>query len=325
VRLLVTGGAGYIGSVVVERAIEAGHDVTVLDNLMEGNRAAVDPAAQFLAGDAGDGSCLDGILDAARYDGVVHLAADASVAASMADPGLYFRNNVTTTLTLLDAMRRHGVERCVFSSTAAVYGEPKRIPIREDDSREPINAYGLSKLMCEQILDWYHRGYGIRSIAFRYFNAAGATKIHGEAHREETHLIPLVLGAALGLSPPVRVFGLDYPTEDGSCIRDFVHVSDIAEAHLAAFEAIDRVGCDRLNLGGHTGHSVLQVIDAARRVAGRDIPMEVGPRRPGDPAALVADASRAREVLGWEPSQSSLPGILESAWQWLVAHPRGYE
>jgi UDP-glucose 4-epimerase len=324
-KLLATGGAGYIGSIVVERAVSAGHEVVALDDLVQGNRGALHPAARLVEGDVSDASCLDRVLAGGRFDAVIHLAAHASVSASVADPAAYFGNNVVGTIALLDAMRRHGVERCVFSSTAAVYGEPASTPIVEGHERKPINAYGLSKWMCEQILEWYHRAYGLRAVAFRYFNAAGASAERGEAHRDETHLIPLVLRAAQGLAPSIRVFGRDYPTPDGTCIRDFVHVEDIADAHLIALDAIDRIGFDSFNLGCRDGFTVLEVIEEARRISGRPIEVEFAPRRPGDPAALVADATRAEQILNWRASRSTLPQILDSAWRWHQAHPHGYD
>jgi UDP-glucose 4-epimerase len=324
-KLLATGGAGYIGSIVVERALAAGHEVVVLDDLTEGNRKAVHPSARLVEADIGDAAGLDGILRGQGYDAVIHLAAYASVAASVADPAPYFKNNVIGTVVLLEAMRRHGVERCVFSSTAAVYGEPIATPIVESHATEPINAYGVSKRMCEQILEWYHRAYGLRTIVFRYSNAAGASAERGEAHREESHLIPLVFRAALGRGRSVNVFGRDYLTPDGTCIRDFVHVEDIAEAHLAALDAVDRLGFGCFNLGCRQGYTVLQVIEEVRRVSGREIDVNFRPRRPGDPAVLVADPGRAVQTLNWRATRSTLSQILESAWVWHQSHPNGYD
>jgi UDP-glucose 4-epimerase len=322
-RLLVLGGAGYIGSVVVEKAIEAGHDVTALDNLVEGHAAAVHPAARFVRGDAGDPAVLNAVFADGRFDAVAHLAAETTIATSMTDPGRYFRNNTAATLTLLDAMRAHAVMRLVFSSTAAVYGEPEATPIVESHPTRPINAYGESKLMCERIMAWYARAYGLRFVAFRYFNAAGATLDRGEAHRHESHLIPLAIAAALE-ERPFSVHGLDYPTVDGSCVRDFVHVMDIADAHLRALDRVDAIGAAVFNLGTSHGYTVLQVLQEVERVSGRPVRWTPSPRRPGDPAVLVADGSSAHRALRWTPASSSLTDILDSAWRWTLSHPRGY-
>lgn len=322
-RLVATGGAGYIGSVVVERALAAGHQVTVLDNLSEGHAGAVPAAARFVRGDVGDPTVLDALLSGGQCDAVIHLAAETTIATSMTDPGRYFRQNTAATLTLLDRMQAHGVNRLVFSSTAAVYGEPDEIPIRETHATRPVNPYGESKLMCERIAEWFSRAHGLAVVAFRYFNAAGASALHGEAHRHESHLIPVVLRAAVQ-GGTIPVHGVDYPTADGSCVRDFVHVVDIADAHLAALPAVEQLRFSALNLGTGRGYSVLQVIDAARRVSGLECPVVVRPRRPGDPASLVADGSLARQQLGWRPRHSDLPEILASAWAWTGAHPDGY-
>ena len=241
-NLLITGGAGYIGSVVVERAVEHGHRVTVLDNLQEGHAGAVSAPAAFVRGDCGDAATLDRVLASFRCDAVIHLAAETTIDRSVSDPAIYFQNNTVNGIALLDAMRRHGVERMVFSSTAATYGEPEAVPITEDHAQHPINAYGESKLMFERCLRWYHRAYGLRSVSFRYFNAAGATAQHGEAHRHESHLIPRLLEAAAGSHEVVEIYGTDYPTADGTCVRDYVHVADIADAHLLALDRIDTIG-----------------------------------------------------------------------------------
>lgn len=322
--LLVTGGAGYIGSIVVERALEHGHQVTVLDNLQEGHAAAVSAPAAFVRGDCGDADLLDRVLGERRFDAVVHLAAETTVDRSVTDPAIYFRNNTVNGLALLEAMRRHSVERMVFSSTAATYGEPEAVPMTEDHAQRPINAYGESKLMFERCLRWYHRAYGLRSVSFRYFNAAGATAEHGEAHRHESHLVPRLLEAAAGSGEIVDIFGTDYPTPDGTCVRDFVHVSDIAEAHLLALDAIDSVGVAFFNIGSGTGHTVRQVVDTVREVTGREVPVRASARRPGDPAVLVASPDCIRRKLGWRPAFPELSSIVDSAWRWRVAHPDGY-
>jgi UDP-glucose 4-epimerase len=322
--LLVTGGAGYIGSIVVERAVARGHAVTVLDNLQEGHRGAVSAQAAFIEGDCGDAALLDMVLAAARCDAVIHLAAETTVDRSVSDPAIYFHNNAVNGLALLDAMRRHGVSRMIFSSTAATYGEPESVPMTEDHVQRPINAYGESKLMFERCLRWYHRAYGLRSVSFRYFNAAGATSSHGEAHRHESHLIPLLLDVAAGRRELVDVYGTDYPTPDGTCVRDFVHVVDIADAHLRALDSIDAMGIDFFNIGNGVGHTVRQVADAVRDVTGHAIPTRHCPRRRGDPAALVASFDRIRAKLDWAPAFPDLTAIVDTAWRWRLAHPDGY-
>lgn len=322
-KLLVTGGAGYIGSVVSELAVEAGHDVVVLDDLRAGNEAAVPAACAFVRGAIGDTASLAEAFVHGPFDAVLHLAAEAAIEPSLVDPALYFSVNLSDSLVLLDGMRAHGVARLVLSSTAATYGEPVHVPIEEDHPQRPVNAYGESKLMLETCLRWYHRAYGLRAVAFRYFNAAGATRERGEARPHETHLLPLVLDAAAGRRPPLRVFGDDYPTADGTCVRDYVHVADIARAHLQALARVDDLGLAFLNLGSETGYSVRQVIDAVRRVIARDVPWEPAGRRPGDPAVLVASAGRARQQLGWSPSHA-LDAIVASAWDWRQRHPDGY-
>jgi UDP-glucose 4-epimerase len=323
-NLLVTGGAGYIGSTVVERALTRGHAVTVLDTLQEGHRGAVPAACVFVKGDCGDAALLDRLLGGGRCDAVIHLAAETTVDRSVSDPAIYFHNNTVNGITLLDAMRRHDVGRMVFSSTAATYGEPEAVPMTESHPQRPINAYGESKLMFEQCLRWYYRAYGLRSVSFRYFNAAGATDEHGEAHRHESHLIPLILDVAAGRREQVSVFGHDYPTIDGTCVRDYVHVADIAEAHLLALERIDDIGIDFFNIGNGVGYTVRQVVDAVRTVTGATVQIRECPRRPGDPAALVASSDRIRTELGWAPGCPVLTDIVDSAWRWTLAHPDGY-
>jgi UDP-glucose 4-epimerase len=324
-NFVITGGAGYVGSVVAEFAVAAGHRVTVIDNLQDGNRRAVPSGSRLVTADFGDADVLDEVFGAERVEAVFHLAAEANVTTSVTDPAKYFLANVSKGLTLLEAMRRHRVPRMVFSSTAATYGEPIAVPISEDHPLTPISAYGESKLMFERCLSWYHRAYGIRAVALRYFNAAGATSERGEDRRDETHLLPLVLSVAEGKRPSIDVFGADYSTDDGTCVRDYVHVADIARAHLSALTRIDDIGFDVFNVAGESGHTVLNVIRVAEAVTGRRIPRVIRPRRPGDPAVLVASATKLRDTLGWKPQQSSLETIVRSAWEWRLRFPRGYE
>jgi UDP-glucose 4-epimerase len=337
-RILVSGGAGYVGSVSVERLIEAGHDVVVLDDLSTGHRAAVD-GARLVAGSYGDGPATTDLLAHERIEAILHCAARSIVAESIADPARYYRDNVSGGVALLEAARNVGIRRLVFSSTAAVYGAASQTPIPEDAPLDPINPYGETKRTFESALGWYGVAYGLRSVALRYFNVAGASERNGEQHDPETHLIPSILAAAEG-GHPVTVFGTDYPTPDGTNVRDYIHVEDLADAHLAALEATapedprtsaveaatDPTGGRfvALNLGSATGFSVRQVVAAAERVVGRAIPAEPGPRRPGDPPILVAANDRAREVLGWTPRRGSLDEMIGSAWTWRQRHPTGY-
>ena len=314
--VLVTGAAGYIGSVVAERLIEHGHGVAALDDLSQGHRAAVPPAAAFMEGDLRDRARLAEVMSTVRPDAVVHLAAEALVGESVTEPAKFFEVNVTGGLNLLDAMRAGGVRRLVFSSTAAVYGEPGETPIREDAPLRPVNAYGASKLAFERALPWYASAYGLRHVSLRYFNACGATAERGEHHVPETHLIALLLDVALGLRPGIRIFGTDYDTPDGTCIRDYVHVGDIADAHLLALDRIDDVGAGAFNLGNGAGFSNREVVAAARRVTGHAIPATDAPRRAGDPARLVASADRARAVLDWSPRYTTLEAMIATAWAW---------
>lgn len=320
-RVMVTGGAGYIGSVVTEALVARGHDVLVYDNLAKGHREAVDPEAAFIEADLLDREALRRALSDHGIEGVIHLAAESLVGESVIDPAKYYRANVTGGLVLLDAMREAGARLLVFSSTAAVYGEPARQPIEESDPTAPTNPYGETKLAFERALAWYGAAYGLRSVSLRYFNAAGATERRGERHDPETHLIPLVLQAALGELPQVVVFGDDYPTKDGTCVRDFIHVSDLSEAHLLALRALAAGQPGAIyNLGcGGDGYTVREVIEAAREVTGVDIPVRVGPRRAGDPAALVASSARIARELGWRPAQQDLREIIASAWRWMRA------
>jgi UDP-glucose 4-epimerase len=319
-RVLVTGGAGYIGSVVAEVLTARGHDVSVYDNLSEGHEDAVPEGARYVEGDLFDRARLDAALRETRAEAVVHMAAVCLVGESMTDPAKYFRVNVLGGLTLLEAMRAAGVTRIVFSSTAAVYGEPSRQPIEEDDPTDPSNPYGETKLAFERALAWYGRAYGLRSIALRYFNAAGASARAGERHDPESHLIPIVLQAAAGRRGNVTIYGDDYPTRDGTCLRDYVHVLDLAEAHALSLEALaGGAPSNAYNLGcGGDGFTVREVIDTAARVTGRTIPVSVGLRRAGDPAMLVAASTRIRRDLGWRPRYPALEEIIRSAWAWMT-------
>lgn len=321
-NVLVTGGAGYIGSVVTEELLLAGHAVTVYDDLSKGHRDAVAPGAAFVEADLLDEDALSRALRERAIDAVVHMAATSLVGESVQDPAKYYRANVEGGLSLLDGMRRHGALRLVFSSTAAVYGEPEEQPIGEDAPTVPTSPYGETKLAFEHALRWYDLAYGLRYVSLRYFNAAGATARNGERHEPETHLIPLVLRVAMGKSPAVTVFGDDYPTRDGTCVRDYIHVVDLARAHVLALHAIEGAGARSgiYNLGcGGEGYSVLDVVRAACDVSGREIPVRIGPRRPGDPAVLVASSARISSELGFAPERQDIHQIIESAWKWMAA------
>ena len=332
-RILVTGGAGYVGSVTVERLVEAGHVVVVVDDLSTGHRASVAPEATYVDMRYGDVHAMTRTLVDHGIEAVLHCAAKSVVPESVADPALYYHENVVGGIALLDALRSADVRRLVLSSTAAVYGLPDVTPIPEDAAIRPINPYGASKAALEGAIESYGTAYGLRSVRLRYFNVAGASERNGEAHDPESHLIPLVLAAAEG-GRPVTLFGDDYPTPDGTCIRDYIHVLDLADAHLAALEATapddPRTGPPQastpvaLNLGTSDGYSVRQVLDAAAHVAGREIPHRMGPRRVGDPSVLVADARRAGEVLGWRARRTDLAVVIGSAWEWRRRHPGGY-
>jgi UDP-glucose 4-epimerase len=324
--ILVTGGAGYIGSAFVEALVAAGQRVVVLDDLSRGHRAAVHPDAVFQQGRTGDRALVARVVSEHRVEACVHFAAFAYVGESVKEPARYFDNNFTQAQAFFDALLGAGVKRVVFSSTCATYGVPTAVPIAESHPQWPINPYGWSKLFVERLLDSYDLAHGLRFVALRYFNAAGATALVGEHHEPETHLIPLALRAATGRGAALTVFGSDYDTPDGTAIRDYVHVSDLADAHLLALEHLRGGGGSQfLNLGTGTGFSVLEVIETARRVTGRDVPHTIGPRRAGDPPRLVADAARARDVLRWSPKQPALETIVRSAWGWMQAHPNGYE
>lgn len=321
--LLVTGGAGYIGSVVASQLVDAGHRVTVLDDLSRGHRAAIPPGCDHLEVGLLDAAATRAAL-AGGFDGVLHFAALALVSESVAEPQRYHRGNFVGTLNLLDAMREAGVKRLVFSSTCAVYGEPERVPITEDVRTEPVNAYGNSKLAVDRMISDECAAHGLGAVSLRYFNVAGASGNHGEDHDPETHLIPLVLQAALGRRPHVSIYGTDYPTPDGTAIRDYIHIEDLAEAHLLGIAATTPGEHRVYNLGSGTGFSVREVIETARRVTGREIPAREDPRRAGDPARLVAGSEKIRRELRWEPRKPELETILADAWAWHRAHPGGY-
>ena len=324
-RVLVTGGAGYIGSVVTEELVADGHTAVVYDSLYKGHRGAVVEGAEFVRGDLADGDLLRRTLREHGIEAVIHMAADSLVSESVQEPAKYYRNNVTAGLALLDSMREAGVSRIVFSSTAAVYGEPEKQPVEEGDALQPTSPYGETKLAFERALRWYDGAYRVRYASLRYFNAAGATRACGEWHDPETHLIPIVLQAASGRRPEVTIYGEDYATRDGTCVRDYIHVVDLARAHILALGILgERSAVYNLGCGGE-GYTVREVIAAAREVTGRDIKATFGPRRPGDPAVLVASSEKIRRELGWSPQSQDLRVIIQSAWDWLQAHPDGYE
>lgn len=335
-KILVTGGAGYIGGTVAALLAGQGHHAVVFDNLSHGRRDLLPPDVDFVAGELADRAAIENLFISSShagqpFDGVLHFAALIEAGESMQHPEIYFRNNTASTLALLEAMIAHGPRRLVFSSTAAVYGEPEVVPIREDARLQPTNAYGESKLLVEQMLAWFHRIHGLHSASLRYFNVAGAPEgpagvTRGEAHEPESHLIPLILDVALGRRPFIRIYGDDYPTPDGTCIRDYIHVSDLADAHLLALQALETPAAEQgrliFNLGNGAGFSVREVIESARRVTGHPIPAEIHPRRPGDPAVLVASSEKAIRELGWKPRYTQLDDILRTAWLW---HQRRYQ
>lgn len=324
--VLVTGGAGYIGSIAVELLRRRGERVLVLDNLSRGHRAAVSPDVPLYVGDVGDASLVHEIVREHAVESCVHFAAYAYVGESVSDPARYFENNVGQGIALLGALVAGGVRRIVFSSTCAIYGIPERIPISEETPQHPTNPYGWSKFFIERTLEAYTSAYGLNFVALRYFNAAGASGTFGEHHEPETHLIPNVLAAARGDLPHVEIYGQDYPTPDGTAIRDYLHVEDLAEAHALALDYLRSGGrSEFINLGNGRGFSVLEVVEAGRRVTGRAVETVFSPRRPGDPPALVAAAEKARRVLGWQRARTDLEEIIRTAWRWHLAHPHGYE
>jgi UDP-glucose 4-epimerase len=322
-RILVTGGAGYIGSVVSAELLAAGYDVVIFDNLSQGHRGAVPARATFVEGDLADRAAIELLFDAHAIDGVMHFASHTLVGESMQKPFLYLGRNVVNGLNLLESMAEHGVKRFILSSTANLFDRPRRMPIDESEDIVPGSPYGESKNILERMLAWLDRTIGMRYAALRYFNAAGCTRERGEDHDPETHLIPLVLSVALGRRESVTIFGGDYPTPDGTCVRDYIHIVDLAQAHILALGALDR-GSAVYNLGNGAGFSVKQVLETAREITGHAIPAIVGARRAGDPATLVASSERIRRELGWQPRFASLAAIVESAWQWHRLHPRGY-
>ncbi len=328
-HILVTGGAGYIGSTTAAYFLQAGHQVTVYDNLSRGHREAIPQGAGVIKGDIGDRAALDVLFQSHAFDAVVHFAAFIEAGESMQQPGKYFRNNVASSQGLIDTMVSHGVTKLVFSSTAAVYAS-KNSPINEDDPLGPANVYGQTKLMIEQTLHWYARQLGLRYCALRYFNACGAmlgkngNAIRGEAHHPETHLIPLTLQVPLGQRPEIKIFGTDYPTPDGTCIRDYVHVEDLAQAHVLALNALDSTPVMTYNIGNGQGYSVREVINIAREVTNIDFPEKETPRRAGDGPILVASSERINHELGWTPKYPDLKTIINSAWAWHKSHPEGY-
>ena len=321
-KILVVGGAGYIGSVCAELLLDQGHGVTIFDNLSEGHRRALDPRAEFVEGDLVDRQLIEKTLAKQQPDAVMHFAANALVGESMQNPSKYFRNNVANGLNLVDAMISAGVAKIIFSSTCAIFGPPERVPIDETMPPRPINPYGESKLAFEKILRWYGEIHGLKFVSLRYFNAAGASAKFGEDHRVETHLIPNVLKVALGQKPNVEIFGTDYETPDGTCIRDYIHIVDLARAHILALNA---ARSDFYNLGTGGGASVRDVIDSCRKITGRNIGIVEKPRRPGDPPRLIASSEKIKRELGWQPQFQSLDAIIESAWKWHQKFPRGYE
>lgn len=320
-KVLVTGGAGYIGSACTEYLLDHGYEVTVFDALITGHRDAVDPRAAFIEGNLENRDLIIDVCKKGKFDAVMHFAAFSLVGESMTDPSKYFRNNLANAINLADAAVAGGAESFVFSSTAATFGQPERVPISEHDRQEPINPYGESKLCFEKVLKWYSRIYGIKYAALRYFNAAGATENFGEDHRPESHLIPIILQAVRGKRDKLMLFGDDYDTPDGSCIRDYIHILDLAQAHELALSAPES---GHYNLGTGNGLSVFEIIKAAEAVTGKKVNFEIAPRRPGDPARLIACSDKARKMLNWQPQYESAEKIIESAWKWQLKHPEGY-
>ena len=326
--ILVAGGAGYIGSHMVKDLIEHGYDVVVADNLSTGHKKAINPKAKFYYGDIRDRAFLDRIFVNEEIEAVVHFAAFSIVPESMSEPLKYFDNNTSDMVTLLEAMRDFGVKYIVFSSTAATYGTPEHMPIKETDPQKPINPYGLSKLMMEQMMAWADKAYGIKFVALRYFNVAGAAPdgTIGEDHGPEAHLVPIIMQVAQGKRKELSIFGDDYDTPDGTNVRDYVHVMDLADAHILALQYLKKNNqSNQFNLGSSTGFSNKQMLEAAREVTGKEIPAKMAPRRPGDPDSLVAASEKAREVLGWKPKFDDVHDIIATAWKWHSTHPKGYD
>jgi UDP-glucose 4-epimerase len=322
-KILVTGGAGYIGSIVVEQLIETGDSVVVFDNLYQGHRAAVHPAATFVKGDLADRAAVNAVMQQYHPEAIMHFASHTLVGESMQQPFLYLGQNVTNGLNLLESAIQYGVRRFILSSTANLFDQPERMPIDEAERIVPGSPYGESKYILERFLHWLDRIHGLRYAALRYFNAAGASVERGEDHHPELHLIPIVLQVALGQREKVLIFGDDYPTRDGTCVRDYIHVLDLAQAHILALRALD-AGSRVYNLGNGQGFTVKEVIETARQITGQPIPAEVTARRPGDPATLIASSDKIQRELGWQPRYPNLRDIIESAWRWHLAHPHGY-
>jgi len=320
-NVLVCGGAGYIGSACTEYLLDHGHQVTVLDNLILGYRDAVDSRADFVKADLGDREKVFEVMKKGSFDAIMHFAAFSLVGESMQNPGKYFRNNLANGINLADAAVEYGVKTIVFSSTAATFGEPDEIPIKETTIQNPINPYGESKLCFEKVLSWYNKIHGLKYAALRYFNAAGASENFGENHNPESHLIPIILQVASGKRDKIMIYGDNYDTPDGTCVRDYIHILDLAQAHMLALDAPES---GHYNLGTGKGLSVKEIIDTAREVTGQPIPAEIAPRRAGDPAFLIADSTRARKVLGWKPKYENAKAIIESAWKWRCKKPDGY-
>lgn len=323
--ILVTGGAGYIGGVACTQLVRQGYRVVILDDLSNGSRRSIATGAELVIGNVGDAGALEALFTRNKFDAVMHFAAFIEAGESMKHPAKYFQNNTANALTLLDAVVRHHVPRLVFSSTAALYGTPERTPVEESDPLQPTNAYGESKLLVERMLVWFHKIHGLRFAALRYFNAAGAAGQQGEDHHPESHLIPIALQVALGQRESLAIFGTDYPTPDGTCVRDYVHVEDLASAHILALDALKQREKLVYNLGNGRGFTVRQVIEAVRRVTGHAIPAREVERRTGDPAVLVASSEKIKKELGWQPKCADLESIVRSAWEWRRAHPNGYE
>jgi UDP-glucose 4-epimerase len=323
VKVLVTGGAGYIGSIVVEQLIKEGEEVIVIDNLYQGHRAAVHPQATFVEGDLADGAAVEALFEQYKPEAIMHFASHTLVGESMQKPFLYLADNITCGLNLLRSAVKHNVRRFILSSTANLFDAPERMPIDENERIVPGSPYGESKYILERMLYWLDKTEGLRYGALRYFNAAGASEERGEDHSPEYHIIPIVLQAALGQREKVSIFGDDYPTRDGTCVRDYVHVLDLAQAHILTLRALDQ-GSRTYNLGTSQGFTVKEVIEAAKEITGRPIPAEIGPRRPGDPAILVASSEKIRRELGWQPRYSNVHDIISSAWKWHSTHPNGY-
>lgn len=323
--LLVTGGGGYVGSIVCELLLERQKNVIIVENFQEGNRAAILPPAKLYTGDFGNPALLEQIFTENEIEAVIHFAAETTIEFSMTDPRKYFKNNLMNSMVLLDKMLDFGCKNIIFSSTAATFGEPEYVPIDEKHPQKPINAYGESKLMFEKVLQWYHRAYGLKYNLFRYFNVAGATQKLGEAHKNESHLIPMIIQTVLGQRDAFYLFGTDYPTKDGTCVRDYVHVCDLAQAHILALQNLEKIPNGEYNLGNGTGFTVREIVEMVQEISSRKVNLVEKPRRPGDPAVLVASKEKAVQELGWQPRFETIESIIQSAWNWHLKHPYGYK